>query len=108
MIAMRGVQSKVILVALGIAVLVVLVGDLFAPLSIDLWLLYLPLCIATLWIVGPAPALASGSVFSVLIVAGLFLSTPDIAFGWAMFNRLLGIVSLWLMVLFIRVFLSRS
>jgi PAS domain S-box-containing protein len=107
-IAMRGVQSKVILVALGIAVLVVLVGDLFAPLSIDLWLLYLPLCIATLWIVGPAPALASGAGFSVLIVAGLFLSTPDIAFGWAMFNRLLGIVSLWLMVFFIRVFLSRS
>jgi PAS domain S-box-containing protein len=95
-------------VALGIAALAVLVGDLFASLSIDLWLLYLPLCIATLWIVGPAPAIALGSLFSVLIVAGRLLSPPDIAFGWALSNRLVGLVTLWLIVLFSRVFLSRS
>lgn len=105
---MRGTQSGVILGVLGIAVLAVLVADLFAPVRLDLWLLYLPLSMATLWIVGPAPAIALGCAFSVLLVAGLFFSPPDIAFGWALFNRLLGLMTLWLTVLFGRIFLSRS
>jgi PAS domain S-box-containing protein len=105
---MRGTQSGVILGALGLAVLAVLVVDLSAPVRIDLWLLYLPLCIATLWIVSPTPAIAVGFAFSVLIIAGLFLLPPDMAFGWALSNRLLGLVTLWLTVLFGRIFLSRS
>jgi hypothetical protein len=76
-IAMRGTQSGVILGILGIAVLAVLIVDLFAPVRLDLWLLYLPLCIATLWIVGPTPAIVLGSAFSVFIVAGLFFAPPD-------------------------------
>jgi PAS domain S-box-containing protein len=107
-IAMRATRSRVILGIIGTAVLAVLVADLFAPVKIDLWLLYLPLCIATLWIVGPKRAIALGCAFSVLVVAGLFFSPTDIAFGWALFNRLLGLVILWLTVLFSQVFLSRS
>jgi PAS domain S-box-containing protein len=105
---MRATRSRVILGIIGTAVLAVLVADLFAPVKIDLWLLYLPLCIATLWIVGPKRAIALGCAFSVLVVAGLFFSPTDIAFGWALFNRLLGLVILWLTVLFSQVFLSRS
>ena len=101
---MKGIQSGVILGVLAIAVLAVLVVDLFAPVRIDLWLLYLPLCIATVWIVDPRFAIPLGSAFSVLIVAGLFLSSPDMAFGWALSNRLLALVSLWLTVLLGRIF----
>jgi PAS domain S-box-containing protein len=105
---MRGAQSKIPLAALGVVALAVLVSDLFAPLSIDVWLLYLPLCVATLWILGPKPAIAVGAVFSGFIATGLLLSPADMGFGWALFNRLLGLVILWLTILFNRIFLSRS
>lgn len=77
------------------AVVTVFVLDWRTPLGFGGYVLYAPIVLVCLWLVGWRAAFLIGAVCSVLIVAGLFLSPPGMPFSWSAVSRAMGLLALW-------------
>ncbi len=80
---------------LYLAVSAVFVLDWFIPLGFSVSMLYIPICLAGLWLKGRRFASIMEVVCSGLMVAGLFVSPPGGPFSWSIVNRTIGLVALW-------------
>ena len=87
----------------GIAVLLVLVFvlDVLTPLGIATWALYVVPLGLTIWSSIRSLLPLTASVGSVLILLGYFYSPPGVSFEYAVINRSLGIVMLWVVGFFL-------
>jgi len=74
----------------------VFVTDLFTPLGVAVWALYVPAILASAPLGRPKVIVALAAVCTALTIAGLFLSPPGDPFGWAVANRAMGLMTLWL------------
>lgn len=83
------------LAGLVMAALAVFVVDWLTPLGVLVFVLYVPLCLACLWLAGVRQALLMAGFCSALMIPGLFLSPPGIPFVGAIFNRSITLASLW-------------
>ncbi|MEC4889045.1 MAG: PAS domain-containing protein [Nitrospira sp.] len=77
------------------AAVAVFVADWLTPLGVLVFILYVPLCLACLWMASERQAVFMAGFCSVLMILGLFLSPPGVPFVWGIFNRSLGLASLW-------------
>lgn len=80
---------------LYLAVFAVFVLDWFIPLGLSVSMLYIPICLAGLWLKGWRFACIMGVLCSGLIVAGLFVSPPGDPLSWSLVNRKIAFVALW-------------
>lgn len=80
---------------LYLAVFAVFVLDWFIPLGLSVSMLYIPICLAGLWLKGWRFAWIMGVLCSGLMVAGLFVSPPGGPLSWSIVNRKIGFVALW-------------
>lgn len=74
----------------------VFVWDITTPLGQVPWLLYVPVMLLTLWIPQRGAAFIAAGVFCLLIVLGHFLSPPGVGPRISIFNRALGISTIWI------------
>lgn len=70
--------------------------------------LYVLLGLCTLWLGGWRLAFFIGGVSSILTVLGLLCSSPGAPIGWSVFNRSIGLLTLWGMLWAGKVFIDRS
>jgi len=82
-------------VLLAAAILVVFVLDWRTPLGFSVFVLYVPISLVCLWLVGWRAALLASVVCSMLMIVGWFLSPPGIPFFWSLINRGMGLLALW-------------
>src|SRR5262245_16718739 len=88
------------------AVIVALIGivfvlDLLTPLGIVIWVLYvIPLGLNTWSSIRKLLPISAGSC-TMLMILGYFFSPPGVSFEYAVINRLLGIVMLWIVAFFL-------
>jgi len=98
--ARNDVQSRrrrIVLWAGIVAVLcLVFVLDVFTPRGFESDDLYLPVILAVALFGRPRHVLIVAAAASVLDIAGFFPSAGGIAIGWAIGNRALGILTIWL------------
>jgi len=71
--------------------------DLFTPLGISDWVCYFIPLLLSVYVGGRFLPILLAAVFSLLMLAGFFLSPPGIDPHLVMFNRLMGVSVLWLM-----------
>jgi PAS domain S-box-containing protein len=71
--------------------------DLFSPLGISDWVCYFIPLLLSVYVGGRFLPILLAAVFSLLMLAGFFLSPPGMNPHLAMFNRLMGVSVLWLM-----------
>ena len=89
--------TVVIVVLIGI----VFVLDLLTPLGIVIWVLYvIPLGLTTWSSVRRLLPISAGGC-SMLMILGYFFSPLGVSFEYAVINRLLGIVMLWVVAFFL-------
>jgi hypothetical protein len=90
-----------LMVVIATLLVIVFVLDLLTPLGIATWALYvLPLgftILSSIRSLLPITAI----VCSMLVVLGYFYSPPGASFEYAVINRSLGIVMLWVVVFFL-------
>ena len=86
----------------------VFVADVSLPRGFALWLLYTPLSLACLWIGGTRAAITIAAACSVLLALGALAAREGVAFGYTMFDRSLGLATLWVAVLGARAYYVRS
>ncbi|MCP9449493.1 MAG: PAS domain-containing protein [Nitrospira sp.] len=82
-------------VLLYLAAAAVFALDWFIPLGFSVSMLYIPICLAGLWLNGWRSALLLGAACSILMVVGLFVSPPGGPVSWSIVNRTIGFVTLW-------------
>ncbi|MCP9473449.1 MAG: PAS domain-containing protein [Nitrospira sp.] len=80
---------------LYLAVLTVFALDWIIPLGFSISMLYIPICLAGLWLKGWRFASTMGGLCSGLMVAGLFVSPPGGPVSWSIVNRTISFVALW-------------
>ncbi|MCS6897341.1 MAG: PAS domain-containing protein [Nitrospira sp.] len=80
---------------LYLAVFAVFALDCVTPLGFSVSMLYIPVCLAGLWLKGWRFACIMGIVCSGFMVAGLLISPPGIPISWSIVNRMIGFVALW-------------
>jgi PAS domain S-box-containing protein len=80
---------------LYLAVFAVFVLDWFIPLGFSVSMLYIPICLAGLWLKGWRFACIMGVLCSGLMVAGLFVSPPGGPLSWSIVNRKIAFIALW-------------
>lgn len=80
---------------LYLAVSAIFVLDWFIPLGFSVSMLYIPICLAGLWLKGWRFACIMGVLCSGLMVAGLFVSPPGGPLSWSIVNRTIGFAALW-------------
>ena len=90
----------ILIVLLGSAVFV---WDITTPLGQVPWLLYVPIMLLTLWIPHRRAAFIAAGVFSLLIVLDHFLSPPGVGPRISIFNRSLGIPTIWIVAALLEV-----
>ena len=71
--------------------------DLFTPLGISDWVCYFIPLLLSVYVGGRFLPILLAAVFSLLMLAGFFLSPPGMNPHLAMFNRAMGVSVLWLM-----------
>ncbi len=76
--------------------LAVFVTDLFTPLGISVWALYVPAILAVAPLGRPKGIVALAAACTALTIAGLFLSPPGEPLSWGVANRAMGLMTLWL------------
>lgn len=96
------------LAAVIVTATAVFVADASLPRGFALWLLYLPLSLACLWLGGTKAAISAAAVCSFLLVLGGLVPRDGIAIGYTVFVRTLGLVTLWAAVLGARAHYIRS
>lgn len=77
------------------AIVTVFLLDWHTPLGFAVFALYVPICLASVRLVGWRAAFLTGIVCSILMIAGWFLSMPGIPFLWSVLNRGIGLLVLW-------------
>ncbi|TAL12508.1 MAG: PAS domain S-box protein, partial [Nitrospirae bacterium] len=89
--------------------LIVLLGsavfawDIMTPLGQVPWLLYVPILLLTWWIPHRKAAFMAAGVFSLLIVLDHFLSPQGVGPRISIFNRSLGISTIWIVAALVEV-----
>lgn len=89
--------------------LIVLLGsavfawDITTPLGQIPWLLYVPIVLLTWWIPHRRAAFITAGVVSLLIVLDHFLSSPGVGPRISIFNRSLGISTIWIVAALVEV-----
>lgn len=68
--------------------------DWHTPLGISVSMLYLPICLAGLWLRGWRFAFIMGVLCSGGTIASLFLSPSGVPLSWSVVNRTIGFVAL--------------
>ena len=82
-------------------IVIVFVLDLLTPLGIVIWVLYvIPLGVTTWSSIRSLLPISAGGC-SMLMILGYFLSPPGVSFEYAVINRSLGIIMLWLVAYFL-------
>jgi PAS domain S-box-containing protein len=71
--------------------------DLFTPLGISDWVWYFIPLLLSVYVGGRLLPILLAAIFSLLMLAGFFLSPPGIDPHLAMFSRLMGVSVLWVM-----------
>ena len=95
-------QADHTLIAVIAALLVLLfVLDVLTPLGIATWALYVVPLGLTIWSSIRSLLPITASAGSVLILLGYFYSPSGVSFEYAVINRSLGIVMLWVVVFFL-------
>ena len=69
--------------------------DWLTPLGFSVSMLYVPICLAGLWLKGWRFACILGALCSGLTIAGLFLSPPGGPVTWSVANRCISFAALW-------------
>ncbi len=80
---------------LYLAVSAIFVLDWFIPLGFSVSMLYIPICLASLWLRGWRFASVLAGLCSGLMVVGLFVSPPGGPVSWSIVNRAISFVALW-------------
>src|SRR3989338_7306403 len=81
----------------------VFVWDITTPLGQVPWLLYVPIMLLTLWVPHRRASFIAAGVFSLLIVLDHFLSPPGVGPRISIFNRSLGIPTIWIVAALLEV-----
>mgnify|MGYP002384143129 CR=1 FL=1 len=76
--------------------LAVFATDLLTPLGVAVWALYVPAILAAAPVGRPKIVLTLAATSTVLTIVGFFLSPAGMSLGWAVANRGMGILALWL------------
>lgn len=97
-----------LLVLLTVAAAVVFALDWITPLGFAVFMLYVPVCLASLWLGGWRVALVLGSLCSLLLVIGLFVSPPGGSFIWSIVNRSVAFLAIWSALWGGKMFTNRS
>ena len=84
-----------LMLLLLVAASAVFILDRFTPLGFSLYMLYVPICLASLWLRGWRVALVFGSLCSLLLAVGLFVSPAGGPFIWSVVNRSVALLTLW-------------
>ena len=87
----------VALVAIPVFAIGGVVLDLASPLGISDWVYYFIPLLLSVYVGGRLLPILLAAVFSLLVLAGFFLSPPGIDPHLAMFSRLMGVSVLWVM-----------
>ena len=87
----------VALVAIPVFAIGGFVLDLASPLGISDWVYYFIPLLLSVYVGGRLLPILLAAVFSLLVLAGFFLSPPGIDPHLAMFSRLMGVSVLWVM-----------
>ena len=87
----------VALVAIPVFAIGGFVLDLASPLGISDWVYYFIPLLLSVYVGGRLLPILLAAVFSLLMLAGFFLSPPGIDPHLAMFSRLMGVSVLWVM-----------
>ncbi len=82
--------------------------DWHTPLGISVSMLYVPVCLAGLWLRGWRFAFIMSGLCSGLTLASLFLSSPGVPQSWSAVNRTIGFVALWSAMWGGRIFARRT
>ncbi|MDO9116506.1 MAG: PAS domain-containing protein [Nitrospira sp.] len=69
--------------------------DWITPLGFAVFMLYVPICLASLWLGGWRVALVLGILCSLLLVIGLLVSPPGGSFIWSFVNRSVAFFAIW-------------
>jgi PAS domain S-box-containing protein len=77
----------------------VFIFDLLTPLGLVVWVLYLPVILASALLEHPRYVMLTAAGCSVLTVVGFFLSPPGIPLAWGLINRGLGLAAIGLTAL---------
>jgi signal transduction histidine kinase/DNA-binding response OmpR family regulator len=83
----------------------VFAADLFTPLGIAVWVLYLTPLLISFQLRRPVGPLAAAAVCTLLMALGYFLSPGGVSLTTAVVNRSLGIVTVWIMAAAARLFI---
>lgn len=97
--------SSYLLYAAAVAVFLL---DWHTPLGISVSMLYVPVCLAGLWLRGWRFAFIIGGLCSGLTFTSLFLSSPGVPHSWSALNRFVGFVTLWSALWGGRIFARRT
>lgn len=94
-------SRKVPLTALIVlSTVAVFVLDLLVPLGLAVWLLYLGVVLLSLWLPSRRQTFGAAAACTALMVLGMFCSPLKGDIFWmAVFNRLLGILGIWLVAI---------
>jgi PAS domain S-box-containing protein len=91
-------RRALILGAMALLSLAVFVVDLLLPVGIEVWVLYLPVILAMVWLDNVRDIWIACAVFSAFVIVGVFISPPGAnPSWWDLLNRGMGLAALWLM-----------
>jgi PAS domain S-box-containing protein len=94
---MNETRRLLLLTAVCLFAVVVFLADVLYPQGGGAaWVLYLPVILAPVSLNKPRQVVLAGAVCSVLVVVGYYLSHPDTLTPRGLYNRGMGVFSLWL------------
>lgn len=82
--------------------------DWFTPRGLAVSILYIPVCLASLWLRGWRFAFIMGMLSAVLSIAGLFLSPSGVSVIWSAADRTINFVALWVALWGGKIFAQRT
>jgi len=94
----RVVLTLIVLLATGI-----FIWELMTPLGMVEWLFYVPVLLLTMWLPYRRATYTAAGAFTVLIIAGHFLSPPGGFPNLSVFNRSVGVCMVWMTAALVRV-----
>ena len=82
--------------------------DVLTPRGFSVSMLYVPICLTVLWLIGWRFAFIMGGLCSGFTIAGLFLSPEGSPVIWSVVNRGIGFAALWSLLWIGRIFVERT
>jgi CheY-like chemotaxis protein len=95
-------RQLIVYVAIGALVVCVFIGDLVTPLGFAIWVLYMAAVGLCLLQRNPVLPLLVASLTSVLVIAGYFVSPVGLSGLHVIFNRGIGLFTVWLTAVIVR------